>query len=126
MLAHECQRPGLGWVFCDDFESDRLAAYFEYDAADGRFVRAPGVGTESSSGMRAAYATTPQTSSGSLKLAFGHTPQAYFRPADAGTATYRELYWRIYVRYPADWQVAAATSFPGRPASSRPTTGRRR
>ena len=67
--------------------------------------------------MRATYATTPQTSSGSLKLAFGRTPQPYFRPVDAGTATYREVYWRVYVRYPADWQggggdkLSRATSF---------------
>ena len=117
VLAHECQRPGAGWIWCDDFESDRFASYFEYDAAGGRFTRAAGVGTEASSGMRAVYATTPQTSSGSLKLAFGRTPQAYFRAADTGTAIYRELYWRIYVRYPADWQggggdkLSRATSF---------------
>lgn len=67
--------------------------------------------------MRATYATTPQTSSGSLKLAFGRTPQPYFRPVDAGTANHREVYWRIYVRYPSGWQgggadkLSRATSF---------------
>ena len=55
---------------------------------------------------------------GSLKLAFGRTPQPYFRPVDAGTETYREVYWRLYVRYPTDWQggggdkLSRATSFP--------------
>ena len=117
VLAHECQRPGAGWLWCDDFESDRLASYFERDDAGGRFARVAGVGAEGSSGMRAIYATSPQTSSGSLKLALGRTPQPYFRPADAGTATYRELYWRLYVRYPAGWQgggadkLSRATSF---------------
>jgi hypothetical protein len=71
---HECERPGTGWIWCDDFESDRLAGYFEYDDANGRFVRVAGVGAESSAGMRATYATDPQVSTGSLKLAFGRTP----------------------------------------------------
>lgn len=118
VLAHECEHPGSGWIWCDDFESDRMAGYFEYDDANGRFVRVAGVGAESSAGMRATYATDPQVSSGSLKLAFGRTPQAYFRPVDAGTETYREVYWRLYVRYPTDWQggggdkLSRATSFP--------------
>ena len=117
VLAGECGRPGPGWIWCDDFDTDRLGSYFEYDAAGGRFARVSGVGNEGSAGMRATYATTPQTSSGSLKLAVGRTPQPYFRPADAGTATYRELYWRIYLRYPAGWQgggadkLSRATSF---------------
>ncbi len=66
--------------------------------------------------MRAAYATAPQTSSGSLKLAFGRTPQAFFRPADgvppptvSSLAPLRPL--------SADWQgrggdkLSRATSF---------------
>jgi len=117
VLAYECRQPAAGWIWCDDFESDRLASYFEHDNAGGRFTRVAGVGAEGSAGMRAIYATSPQTSSGSLKLALGRTPQPYFRPVDGGTATYRELYWRLYVRYPADWQgggadkLSRATSF---------------
>jgi hypothetical protein len=117
VLAGECQRPDSGWIWCDDFDTDRLAAYFEYDSAGGRFTRVNGVGAEGSTGMRAIYATTPQTPSGSLKLAVGRTPQPYFRAADAGTATYRELYWRVYLRYPTSWQgggadkLSRATSF---------------
>jgi hypothetical protein len=41
---------------------------------------------------------------GSLKLAFGRTPIAYQRPVDDGTADYRELYWRVYVRSQPGWQ----------------------
>ena len=56
-------------------------------------------------------------SAGSLKVAFGKTPSAYFKPVDAGTANYREIYWRWYVRYEPTWQGGAgykmtrATSF---------------
>ena len=52
--------------------------------------------------MRARFAAG-QVSAGSLKLAFGRTPQAYFRPVDAGTANYREIYWRVYFRNQAGW-----------------------
>ena len=116
-LANECARARPEWIWCDDFDADRLARYFEYGQAGGRFTRAPGVGNAGSYGMKAVYTTAAQTSSGSLHLAFGKTPQAYFRPVDAGTANYREVYWRIFVRYPANWQggggekLSRATSF---------------
>ena len=116
-LADECGQPQAGWIWCDDFDQDRLASYFGYDDASGRFTRVTGVGTEGSTGMRSMFTTAPQSSSGSLHLAFGRTPQASFRPVDAGTERYREIYWRLYVRYPAGWQggggdkLSRATSF---------------
>ena len=33
-LRAECDDPDTSWIWCDDFEADRLATYFEYDAAD--------------------------------------------------------------------------------------------
>jgi len=116
-LANECSRARSEWIWCDDFETDRLSRYFEYDNAGGRFTRQAGIGNGGSSAMRSVYTTTPQTSSGALHLAFGRTPQAYFRTVDAGTANYREIYWRVFVRYPAGWQgggadkLSRATSF---------------
>jgi len=53
--------------------------------------------------MRAHFAVG-QVSAGSLKLAFGKTPSSYIRPVDAGTAIYRDVYWRVYVRNQAGWQ----------------------
>jgi hypothetical protein len=100
----ECGAPQRAWIFCDDFERDRLDRYFEYDPAGGRFVRAPGVGLDGSYGMRARYDTVPQRSAGSLKLAFGRTPDRYFRPVDAGRARHREIYWRLFLRLPPGWQ----------------------
>ena len=40
----ECAAPGAGWVWCDDFEQDRLSSYFEYDNAGGSFARTAGWG----------------------------------------------------------------------------------
>src|SRR6266498_4072720 len=38
--ASECAAPRAGWIWCDDFEQDRLSKYFEYDNAGGNFGRA--------------------------------------------------------------------------------------
>ena len=98
----ECANRELSWIWCDDFEEDRLSEYFEYDARDGSFVRAAGVGVEGSYGMRVRFAEG-QVGAGSLHLAFGRTPGPYFRPVDAGTADYREVYWRMYVKHAPNW-----------------------
>lgn len=100
--VRECDAPRAGWIWCDDFEEDRLASYFEVDSAGGAFVRVSGVGVNGSSAMRARFAAGA-VSAGALHLAVGKTPQAYFRPADQGTAIYRELYWRVYVRTEPGW-----------------------
>jgi hypothetical protein len=99
----ECSNPQAGWIWCDDFEQDRLAQYFEYKAANGSFLRTAGVGVDGSHGMRARWGAAGQASAGSLHLAFGKTPDSYVRPVDSGATRYREVYWRLYVRYPKDW-----------------------
>jgi hypothetical protein len=100
--AAECANRQPGWIWCDDFEQDRLSSYFEYNADNGSFTRTAGVGRGSSYGMRVQFAAGQQ-SAGALHLAFGKTPDAYFKPVDAGTATYRDLYWRMYVMHQAGW-----------------------
>ena len=100
--TNECATPKPGWIFCDDFELDRLAKYFEYNRKAGSFVRASGVGTGGSWAMQARFARG-QVDAGYLHLAIGKTPQAYLKPADAGTARYREVYWRLFVRNQAGW-----------------------
>ena len=115
-FTRECDTPGSGWIFCDDFESDRTAKYFEYDNAGGKFVRTTTAGVTGSVGMRARY-TTGETSAGSLKLAFGKTPDPYFKAVDAGTSNYREIYWRFYIKLESGWvgngavKMTRATSF---------------
>ncbi|HYK83085.1 MAG TPA: hypothetical protein VEU55_08050 [Gemmatimonadales bacterium] len=98
----ECAAPRAGWIWCDDFEDDRRSKYFEYDSADGSFVRAAGVGVGGSFGMRVRFAKG-QVSAGALHLAIGKAPARYFRAVDAGLAVYRDLYWRLYVRTQPGW-----------------------
>ena len=101
-LVTECATPKSGWIWCDDFEQDRLARYFEYVSNSGSFTRASAVGLQSSTGMRSHF-NAGQVSAGSLKLAFGRTPTSYMRPVDAGTSNYREIYWRVFVRNEPNW-----------------------
>lgn len=102
-LTDECQSPQPGWIWCDDFALDRLSQYFEYINAGGNsFVREAGVGMEGSHGMRAHF-EQGQVTVGTLSLAFGRTPDQYFRPVDAGTADYREIYWRMYLKHQVGW-----------------------
>ena len=96
-VVSECATPRADWVWCDDFEENRLRRYFEYDSAGGSFVRAAGVGRDGSFGMRARFAKG-QTEAGALHLAMGKEPSRSFKTVDAGTAIYRDLYWRAYLR----------------------------
>lgn len=100
--VNECASPQPGWIWCDDFEVDRASSYFEVDNAGGNFVRVAGVGHGGSFGYRARF-TVGAVSVGALHLAIGKTPQAYMDPVDAGTALYREIYYRLYVRRQPGW-----------------------
>jgi hypothetical protein len=100
--ASECAAVRPEWIWCDDFEQNRLASYFEYDNAGGNFTRTNGTGFGGSAGMRVHF-VQGALGAGSLHLAIGRTPSSYFRPADAGTANYREIYWRMYVKHQAGW-----------------------
>jgi hypothetical protein len=101
-LVRECDAPAPDWIWCDDFEDNRLAAYFEHNAHDGSFVRASGVGLDGSAGMRASW-SQGQVSAGWMHVAFGRTPSGYFAPVDAGDRDHREVFWRFFLRYDADW-----------------------
>lgn len=98
----ECATPQAAWIFCDDFEQDRLSSYFETDGVGTVFNRVAGVGKDGSYGMQGHFAAGAN-SAGDLHLAFGKTPQSYMHPVDAGTAKYREIYWRMYVKAQAGW-----------------------
>ena len=107
LQASECSETKPGRIWCDDFEADRTSSYFEYDAGGGSFVRVAGVGINGSTGMRARW-KPGQVSAGSLHLALGKTPSSYMKPADAGTSNYREVYWRMYVRFQDGWSGGGA------------------
>jgi len=109
-VVNECAAPRADWVWCDDFEENRLRRYFEYDSAGGSFVRAAGVGRDGSFGMRARFAKG-QTEAGALHLAMGKEPSRSFKTVDAGTAIYRDLYWRAYLRTQPGWVGGAGYKF---------------
>ncbi len=96
-----------GWLWCDDFEIDRLSGYFEYDQRHGRFVREARAGVGGSIGMRAEY-LPGDPHAGSLHLAFGKTPSPYMKPVDDGTARYRDIYWRFDLRLQPGWTGGGA------------------
>jgi len=108
-LANECDSPQAGWIWCDDFDQNRLTSYFEFETAGGLFARVAAVGNDGSYGMRAHW-NAGTVSAGALHLAIGRTPQSYFAPAGAGAGTtdYREIYWRVFVKNQAGWTGGGA------------------
>ena len=58
-------------------------------------------------GMRAEY-LPGDPHGGSLHLAFGKTPSDYMKPVDAGTAKYRDIYWRFDLRLQPGWTGGGA------------------
>jgi hypothetical protein len=133
----ECERSRPpAWIWCDDFDRDRLGSYFGYDDANRRFVRREGAGRGGSAAMAATF-RPGRADAGSLRLAFGRVPATTFlrrlatdstgRPADSlvvGVDTsfprHREIWWRFYVRYDSGWsggggnRLTAATVFASR------------
>ncbi len=101
-VVHECDAANPAWIFCDDFETNRLSSYFEYSHPDSSFQRVDSVGIDGSVGMRAHF-RKGQIDAGSLRLAFGKTPTPYIHPVDSGTTVYRDIYWRMYVRDDSTW-----------------------
>src|SRR2546426_2508283 len=99
--VNECATPQPGWIWCDDFEEDRLSRYTYWNHPES-FQRVAGVGTGGSYGMRAQWAEG-QVEAGSLWMAMGQTPMSGWNKADAGTAIYREVFWRMYLRTQPGW-----------------------
>lgn len=96
--------PGL--IFCDDFESPQALTtrYFEYDHNNNDFVLRDGAGRSGSRGMRALW-QAGEVGAGSLLKSIGRTPSAYIgRNASLPDSTFREIYWRLDLRHPEDWQ----------------------
>jgi len=101
-IINECANAPREWLWCDDFEEDRLRSYFEHDSAEGAFTRASSVGLETSSGMRARW-EPGQVGAGWLHLAVGRSPDAYRRSVAATNQDLRTLYWRVYLRNEPGW-----------------------
>lgn len=92
--------PSLLW--CDDFSNPAplRARYFEHDDARGAFVRAPGEGIAGGDALRCRFGKG-QVSAGSLKLLLGRNPVGRGVHPER---TFRELFWRVYVRHEPGWE----------------------
>jgi hypothetical protein len=108
--APGCANPRPGWIWCDDFEQDRTASYFQYDRRNGSFTRQAGAGRNGSTAMRARW-RRGQDSAGLLAVAFGRTPSPRMTPIDSGVGRYRDIYWRIYVRSQPGWKQSGQDRF---------------
>src|SRR5690625_3734946 len=99
---NECTHPGEDWIFCDDFEEDRLDQYYDFYQTWGRFQRHQR-GILDSGGMSSYYGYYPGDPAGSgydtwMKLAFGKTPDdSTFMPAGDPAIAEREIRWRFFV-----------------------------
>lgn len=89
-------------IFSDDFAeaADRSARYFEYNPEKGSFVWKPGEGMGAQRGAMRAQFERGQVEAGSLKVLFGKSP---FSKGIRSQETFREIYWRVYVKHEAGW-----------------------
>jgi hypothetical protein len=97
------------WIWCDDFETDKVAGYFD---RTGPFLRTAGAGLNGSYGMRATWGSGT-VDAGSLKLAIGLTPpgSGIAPPAGVDSATrFREVYYRVYLRSEAGWNSGTSSN----------------
>jgi hypothetical protein len=95
--------PDPAVIWCDDFDDGVAlgARYYDYDNADGRFVKIAGTGLNGSTGLQATYQAGVE-SAGHFIFTFGRNP------ADSrtqSTVTFRNIYYRIYVRAQPGWTV---------------------
>jgi hypothetical protein len=89
-------------LFYDDFAApaDRSARYFEYNAEHGSFVWKADEGMGPHRGAMRAQFEQGQVTVGGLKVLFGKNPFGKgIRPQE----TFREIYWRVYVKHEAGW-----------------------
>jgi len=89
-------------IFSDDFAgaADRSARYFEYNPVQGSFVWKADEGMGAHRGAMRAQFEKGQVTAGALSVAFGRSP---FNKGVRREETFREIYWRVYVKHEAGW-----------------------
>lgn len=100
--AHPLAADNDAIIFSDDFAApaDRAARYFEYNPEKGSFVWKAEEGMGAHRGAMRAQFERGQVEAGSLKVLFGKSP---FRKGFRRQETFREIYWRVYVKHEAGW-----------------------
>jgi hypothetical protein len=116
--VNECANPDAAWIFCDDFEQDRSAQYFEGKS----FVsnnRTAATGWNGSTAVKGAF-KQGVVGAGGMKVAFGKTPDpSYVVPVAKSGENLREIYYRMYLKHDEDWtggggdKLSRATSLAG-------------
>jgi hypothetical protein len=96
------EHPTDDWLFWDNYETNKISSYFEGTWND-RFYISKESGLGMSSGIRSDF-QKGEIGTGGLKIAFGATPEKYFRPVAAYDEYLNEIYARYYVRYDSDWE----------------------
>jgi type IX secretion system substrate protein len=95
------------WIFCDDFEStDPMVSegrYFEYGDNDGDCIVIDEIGFLDSRGVRVIF-QQGKVGAGGFKLAFGRNPSSYMNKGIAEDETFREIYYRMYLKMQKGWQ----------------------
>jgi hypothetical protein len=102
-LPVQPQAQALATIFFDEFSQapDTHARYFEYDNAQGSFVWSANEGYGGHGGAMRCQFEKGQVTAGSLKVLFGKNP---FGRGMHTQETFREIYWRVYVKHEAGWE----------------------
>ncbi|QNK60130.1 cadherin-like beta sandwich domain-containing protein [Paenibacillus sp. PAMC21692] len=103
-IVNECSNMQSDWLFCDDYEINRMNQYFEW-TKQSQFYRTTEVGLDGSSGMKAEFRQSDgaQHDTGAIKVAFGRTPSSYFKSVAAQNEDLREVYFRFYIKHEEGW-----------------------
>jgi hypothetical protein len=80
------------------------SGYFEYDSAKGSFVWDDKSGFDGKGAMRATF-QQKQVNAGNLKVLLGRNP---FGKGVAPDKTFKDLYWRVYLRNESGWEGSPA------------------
>ncbi|MBK8772456.1 MAG: hypothetical protein IPM06_18820 [Rhizobiales bacterium] len=91
------------WIWCDDFETDKSASWWDSNGFGSSMVRSAGNGNPGYS-LRATFPnTTGSSQAGDWKVMFGDTDPDY-SPNVKSSTDVTEIYWRAYIRNSANWQ----------------------
>src|SRR5579871_957692 len=99
-------QPGLqekSILFSDDFDQTTApdSRYLEYNREGGSFVRSEGEGYGGHGAAMKCQFEKGQVEAGGLKVLFGKNPLGRGIRAQE---TFREIYWRVYVRHEIGWE----------------------